>query len=99
MLLANDVSLTIDSSEAASATVCLTLLLPVLRSAMNLTVCWCTRGGCVLVSLCIEWHLVFLFITVRFKGVVTCGVLRPGTSSAFNRKDELLLRDSWRDVC
>lgn len=51
-----------------------------------------------LVSLCIEWQLVFLFITVRFRGVVTCGVLRPGTSSAFNRKDELLLRDSWRDV-
>lgn len=30
MLLANDVSLINDSSEAASATVCLTLLLPVL---------------------------------------------------------------------
>lgn len=99
VLLANDVSLINDSSEAASATVCLTLLLPVLWSAMNLTVCWCTRGECVFVSLCIEWLIAFLFITVLFKGVATCGVLWPGTSSAFNRKDELLLRDSWRDVC
>lgn len=37
-------------------------------------------------------------VTVLFIGVVACGVLWPGFSSAFSSSDELLFNEGWREV-